>query len=405
MGFGLNALHIFQIQLARGSSIASCTVSVVCKVTVNPPPPPPNGLMNPVPSSLSEESDQLPAMQGNSEESVSSALPNGSEKPPKRGRGRPLGSAKKSPKPVKTPGKRGRPRKLVLDTSAPVKSPGPVKKRGRPPKVIKVRGRPRKSPLTPEEEEERKKMKGKPKSPRVWKPLGRPRIYPREDPPAAAATASEPRGRGRPRKTPSAQGAHLRKNAQPSPAPDGPPRKRGRPPGSSANSLAKKEPEAERDSEQKLSTPPTKRSRQDDSSAADKPQGEESEGNAEEQTEGDTETSQNEGSKIPEPGASGDQPESVDPTEKEEEEQQQEEKQEEQQQEEEEEEEESVPVVSQRRSGRPRSTAVLAAQEQKGEEGKAAGKRGRKAVLSKKAAVGKGSKNEKPGRESISRIL
>ncbi|XP_018621391.1 uncharacterized protein LOC108942475 isoform X2 [Scleropages formosus] len=165
------------------------------------------------------------------EESVG-ALQNGSPQPVKRGRGRPLGSVSKRPKPVKVPGKRGRPRKPV-DPSAQVNAT--PKKRGRPFKVIKRRGRPRKVPLTPEEEEERKKLKDKPKRPRVWKPLGRPRIYPRVE----VAAPPKPRGRGRPRKAESRQGAHLRKKELSSTVKsprvssvDGLPLKRGRPPGS-----------------------------------------------------------------------------------------------------------------------------------------------------------------------------
>ncbi|KAJ8407044.1 hypothetical protein AAFF_G00293200 [Aldrovandia affinis] len=194
-------------------------------------------------------------------------LPNGSAQTPKRGRGRPLGSVNKWPKPVRIPGKVGRPRKLV-EPSSPVKAPVTGRKPGRTPKKIKRRGRPRKIPLTPEEEEERKKMKTKPKGPRMWKPLGRPRIYPRVEAPVPP-TPSEPRGRGRPRK--SKQGAHFRKsNLSPAvsprpPAADGLPRKRGRPPASFKNSAAKlsvSSPTSEGDSEQKeASPPPTKRVR------------------------------------------------------------------------------------------------------------------------------------------------
>ncbi|KAJ8273456.1 hypothetical protein GJAV_G00101820 [Gymnothorax javanicus] len=328
--------------------------------------------MNPEPSSLlSQESDQQPAMEGerNSEEvkkgSVASPLPNGSEQPPKRGRGRPLGSVKKTPKLVKVPGKRGRPRKLVSDTTTPVKSPEMARKRGRPPKVIKMRGRPRKIPLTPEELEERMKSKGKPKGPRVWKPLGRPRIYPRQDPPP---TTQQPRGRGRPRKAPSKQGAHLRKN--PPPAREGPPRKRGRPAGSFKKNTVKKE--AENNSEQKYSPPLAKRLRKS-VGAADEPEEEKCQIKADEKCEAnaeeDTGASQNEVSGSSEPSASGDQAENRDPTE---------------------DDEGSVPVVGQRKRGRPR---VIEEQTATEEQGEACGKKGsgRKAAMPKKAAVGRKS--------------
>ncbi|KAL4624806.1 hypothetical protein GN956_G18092 [Arapaima gigas] len=196
-------------------------------------------------------------------EESAGALQNGSPQPVKRGRGRPLGSVSKRPKPVKVPGKRGRPRKLV-DPSAPVTVT--AKKRGRPFKVIKRRGRPRKVPLTPEEEEERKKLKDKPKRPRVWKPLGRPRIYPRVEP----AAPPKPRGRGRPRKSESRQGAHLRKKKELSPVEkpprlpsvDGLPLKRGRPPGSTKvkNKQFSSAAKCESDTEQgETSLPPSKR--------------------------------------------------------------------------------------------------------------------------------------------------
>ncbi|XP_064797005.1 chromosomal protein D1-like [Oncorhynchus masou masou] len=143
---------------------------------------------------------------------------------PKRGRAK--GSVFTKPKMLKVIGKpsQGQPSKVV--------DPSP-KKCGRPFKVKSKRGRPKKI-LTPEEEEERKKLESQP---RVLKPIGRPRIYPRNDPPV-----TEPRGRGRPCKSEDKRGAHLRKPPKP-PIYDGPPLKRGCPP-SAAN---KDEIEAEQD--------------------------------------------------------------------------------------------------------------------------------------------------------------
>ncbi|XP_041697492.1 origin recognition complex subunit 4 [Coregonus clupeaformis] len=155
---------------------------------------------------------------------------------PKRGKAK--GSVFTKPKMLKVIGKpsRGRPRKVV----------GPSKKCGRPSKVKSKRGRPKKI-LTPEEEEERKKLESQP---RVLKPLGRPRIYPRNDPPVI-----EPRGRGRPRKTKDKRGAHLRKAPNPKPPIyDGPPQKRGHPP-SAAN-----EDKIEAEQDKANSEPPVKRS-------------------------------------------------------------------------------------------------------------------------------------------------
>ncbi|XP_064869345.1 uncharacterized protein LOC135565664 [Oncorhynchus nerka] len=155
---------------------------------------------------------------------------------PKRGRAK--GSVFTKPKMLKVIGKPspGQPSKVV--------DPSP-KKCGRPFKVKSKRGRPKKI-LTPEEEEERKKLESQP---RVLKPLGRPRIHPRNDPPV-----TEPRGRGRPCKSEDKRGAHLRKPPNPKPPVyDGPPRKRGRPP-SAAN---KDKIEAEQD--EANSEPPVKR--------------------------------------------------------------------------------------------------------------------------------------------------
>ncbi|XP_070989002.1 neurofilament heavy polypeptide-like [Oncorhynchus clarkii lewisi] len=144
------------------------------------------------------------------------------------------GSVFTKPKMLMVIGKpsQGQPSKVV--------DPSP-KKCGRPFKVKSKRGRPKKI-LTPKEEEERKKLESQP---RVLKPLGRPRIYPRNDPPV-----TEPRGRGRPCKSEDKRGAHLRNP----PIYDGPPRKRGRPP-SAAN---KDKIEAEQD--EANSEPPVKQS-------------------------------------------------------------------------------------------------------------------------------------------------
>lgn len=129
--------------------------------------------------------------------------------PVKRGRGRPKGSLNKKPK-VHTRSV------YVLPTKG---------KPGRPRKEPAKRGRPRKYPLPSAEEL---------KKPKVWKPLGRPRKYPRVDPPEGALIAPR-RRRGRPRKSESKKGAHLRKGLPAvSPSPhnpsDGSLRKRGRPP-------------------------------------------------------------------------------------------------------------------------------------------------------------------------------
>lgn len=131
--------------------------------------------------------------------------------PERRGRGRPKGSLNKS---------------RVLDkVGRLLKVPGlPAKgrKRGRPRQQPAKRGRPRKYP--PPSPEEVKK-------PKVWKPLGRPRKYPCVETSAEALPAPR-RSRGRPCKSESKKGAHLRKNARsalPAPHADGVQRKRGRP--------------------------------------------------------------------------------------------------------------------------------------------------------------------------------
>uniref|UniRef100_A0A3Q2G1P9 Chromosomal protein D1-like n=1 Tax=Cyprinodon variegatus TaxID=28743 RepID=A0A3Q2G1P9_CYPVA len=84
--------------------------------------------------------------------------------PLKRGRGRPKGSLNKKPSSLIAHGKVGRPRKIF---SLPVKGRKPGRPRLQPGK----RGRPRKYPLPSPEEL---------KKPKVWKPLGRPRKYPRK---------------------------------------------------------------------------------------------------------------------------------------------------------------------------------------------------------------------------------
>lgn len=263
-------------------------------------------------------------------EEVQVTLPHEVPQTPKRGRGRPKGPVHMKPKQVNA-GKRGRPRKEAdpppsvksLDQNqdqtlkvgkdstpgtprmqgrhpkmnkdpVPIKTSGIVRKRGRPSKVnkdlgllpgpgseskqdlssnsIRRRGRPRKTPLSPEGEEKRRKMKNKPKGPRVWKPLGRPRIYPRLEPPVPSSPA-EPKGRGRPRKTKSNKGAHFCETRRLCSA-DEPPalpvgnlsRKRGRPSNSSKAKTSNEEvlssTKPGRKTEQDMGSPPgTKRSR------------------------------------------------------------------------------------------------------------------------------------------------
>lgn len=134
---------------------------------------------------------------------------------PKRGRGRPKGSLNK--------------KSVVRHTDPSWTRPvSPQKgKRGRPRKQPGKRGRPRMHPLPSPDEL---------KTPKVWKPLGRPRKYPRVDPPEGTP-ATPRRSRGRPPKSASKKGAHLRKSlpATPSDPSDGTPKKRGRPPSSARN--------------------------------------------------------------------------------------------------------------------------------------------------------------------------
>lgn len=154
-------------------------------------------------------------------------LTDGSE-PVKRGRGRPKGSATmKRPAYKKAQyGTVKRPQKVQVST--------PKERVGRPKKTAK-RGRPRKYPLALSEDRKKK--------PKVWKPLGRPRKYPRPELPegALAGTSRKP---GRPCKSASKRGAHLRKKGPSTPSSarnvsDGSPKKRGRPP-SNAKSAQKR---------------------------------------------------------------------------------------------------------------------------------------------------------------------
>ncbi|CAL8294860.1 unnamed protein product [Merluccius merluccius] len=93
------------------------------------------------------------------------------------------------------------------------------------------RGRPRKNPLPPA---------GDLMRPKVWKPLGRPRKYPRLDP-TESPTLAPRRARGRPRKVEIKRGFNLRKvAAQPSVPNDGRPRSRGRPSGTVKDSPPRK---------------------------------------------------------------------------------------------------------------------------------------------------------------------
>lgn len=154
---------------------------------------------------------------------------------PRKSPGRPKGSRNKPVFTVRLESTSGRPTRVIvapekLNMTLPGKSPG---KRGRPKKM--GRGRPKKRPLSPEEE---------PYLPRVWKALGRPRKYPKKEPPEGASSPETPsRGRGRPRKSESKKGAHLKKissdgtpnKPKATKEQDGSPRKRGRPKGSVAN--------------------------------------------------------------------------------------------------------------------------------------------------------------------------
>lgn len=153
---------------------------------------------------------------------------------PRKGPGRPKGSRNK-PVAVRMESAGSRPTRVhvapdKLNISIPRKAIG---KRGRPKKTS--RGRPRKTPLPPEEELYQ---------PKVWKALGRPRKHPKVEPPEGAPIKETPRrGRGRPRKSESKKGAHLKKyNSDEGPNKpkvakehDGPPRKCGRPKGSVKN--------------------------------------------------------------------------------------------------------------------------------------------------------------------------
>ncbi|XP_053720114.1 chromosomal protein D1 [Synchiropus splendidus] len=233
------------------------------------------------PAASSEETDSTTKKRGRPKGSTNKPrisvdasngdLVNGSEEP-KKGRGRPRKSTINSPALAGTPGKRGRPRKEVgvesngisrgrgrprkiLGTNSKdgaqlvkrrrgrpkgslnkkrvsasqteVKNPNKTGKRGRPRNQPAKRGRPRKYPVSAAPKRNKN---------RVWKPLGRPRKYPREEPPEGSLADGEGagqvvrRGRGRPRKSESKKGAHLRKKVTPATENAGPPRKRGRPP-------------------------------------------------------------------------------------------------------------------------------------------------------------------------------
>ncbi|XP_061753484.1 chromosomal protein D1-like [Nerophis ophidion] len=148
---------------------------------------------------------------------------------------KPLGRPRKHPL-VGVPGKaaggrgRGRPRKSEAGTGGHLR-----KYEGSPRK----RGRPRKYPLS---------STGESPKPKIWKPLGRPRKHPLVDPPEGAAPRRNP---GRPRKSESKRGAHLRnpnsKSRPPKPilGADGTPRKRGRPKGSVNKNKEQKESEVD----------------------------------------------------------------------------------------------------------------------------------------------------------------
>ncbi|XP_022602828.1 origin recognition complex subunit 4-like [Seriola dumerili] len=193
------------------------------------------------------ESGWLRKVEANTSETLTQDTSNGISNMPRRGRGRPRKSFEQKKKKQKLltdgsqHGKRGRGRpkgslnkmrpafKLVQYGTASrprrVHVSPPKEKPARPKQPAK-RGRPRKYPL-PAPEDRKKK-------PKVWKPLGRPRKYPRVDPPEGAPPAPHRRP-GRPRKSDSKRGAHLRKNWPTTPSSprnpnDGPPRKRGRPP-------------------------------------------------------------------------------------------------------------------------------------------------------------------------------
>ncbi|XP_077446343.1 uncharacterized protein LOC144066844 isoform X2 [Stigmatopora argus] len=208
---------------------------------------------------------------------------------PKKGRGRPRGSVNRKPAVSLALFQAGRPRrKAVAPSRLVIRLPGKHSKRGRPRKVPQGRGRPRKYPLTSPEDSQKRSWKplgrsrkhpvaggdpparrgrgrprksdvvappydgpprkrGRPRKypsgsrkdttkPKVWKPLGRPRKYPLVEPPEGAPPPPR-RTPGRPRKSQSKRGAHLRTpGTSPPPSrkvptlnPDGTPRKRGRP--------------------------------------------------------------------------------------------------------------------------------------------------------------------------------
>ncbi|XP_052319267.1 serine/arginine repetitive matrix protein 2-like isoform X34 [Oncorhynchus keta] len=175
------------------------------------------------------------------------SLSNGNPSIPKRGRGRPpkYGSVSKSDNAFSncnpsTP-KRGRPKGSVFMKTKmlkviglaaaclPRKPDDPSPKKSGPSSEVEST---RKS-LTPKGEEDRKLES------QARRPPGRPRINPRIDSPV-----TEPRGRGRPRKT---------EDATKSPIYDGPPRKRGSPPG--AANKVKRGAEQDKDNGE----PPVKR--------------------------------------------------------------------------------------------------------------------------------------------------
>lgn len=151
---------------------------------------------------------------------------------------------------------RGRPRKTIAQENEAVAPDGnqPAKRgRGRPKGSFKKKfnlleeqrkrpGRPRKYPLPPPEERNK---------PKVWKPLGRPKKYPSVNSPEGVHTVPpkvRQRKRGRPRKSEYGKGAHLRKSAltAASKSNEGPPRKRGRPPGTKTPQVKKDGPQKKR---------------------------------------------------------------------------------------------------------------------------------------------------------------
>ncbi|CAL8396990.1 unnamed protein product [Gadus morhua 'NCC'] len=181
-------------------------------------------------------------------------VPDGAS-PAKRGRGRPKGSPNKTyPRVHQSDGRSRKPSLPFVYTDRFGPKP---KGRGQPKKEMLKRGRPRKNPLP---------QAGDMMRPKVWKPLGRPRKYPRLDPPEGLATPR--RARGRPRKLEIKRGCITSKAATPQPrvpsdgrarsrgrasgtVKDTPPRKRGRPKGSlNKSKVAKQAQESEQESEQ-----------------------------------------------------------------------------------------------------------------------------------------------------------